>query len=239
VYPRHFQFDSTDFWEFYQSAEMSGIRFFLEGAKLAWSKRWLKRIAEWMVDLVIVFVGVYAAFVLNAYQSRREQNDRREQLLTWLDDYCGESAANLENERKLIDEALTDFNRRLNNGEMPELAYININSSYDSTFSLSFFQAGAGELLDVGTLRQLRAVDKDSKLAAEDIKHFQELTASVLVPQLNHERTFFYDPSSRKLLPQYAWYPMAFQDMVDYCNKIRPEIDELRKRIKVERQRSR
>jgi hypothetical protein len=218
---------------------MSGSRFFLQGAKLTWSKRWLKRIAEWMVDLVIVFVGVYAAFVLNAYESRREQSDRREQLLTWLDDYCLESAANLGNERTLIEEALTDFNRRLNNGEMPELAYININSSYDATFTLSFFQAGAGDLLDVGTLRQLRAVDKDSKLAAEDIKHFQELTTSVLVPQLNHERTFFYDPSSRKLLPQYAWYPMAFQDMVDYCNKIRPEIDELRKRIKVERQRSR
>ena len=122
---------------------------------------------------------------------------------------------------------------------MPELAYININSSYDSTFSLSFFQAGAGDLLEVSTLRQVRAVDKDSKLAAEDIKHFQELTTSVLVPQLNHERTFFYDPSSRKLLPQYAWYPTAFQDMVDYCNKIRPEIDELRKRINEERKRNR
>src|ERR1700741_2152048 len=218
---------------------MSGSRFFLQGAKLTWSKRWLKRIAEWMVDLVIVFVGVYAAFVLNAFEIRREQSDRREQLLGWLDDYCGELAANLQNEQTSIEEAVTDFNRRLNNGEMPELAYININSSYDATFTLSFFQAGAGDLLDVGTLRQLRAVDKDSKLAAEDIKHFQELTTSVLVPQLNHERTFFYDPSSRKLLPQYAWYPMAFQDMVDYCNKIRPEIDELRKRIKVERQRSR
>jgi hypothetical protein len=238
VYPRYFQFDSTDFWEFYRNSEMSGIRFFLEGAKQARSKRWLRKIAEWMVDLVIVFVGVYAAFVLNAYQSRREQQDRREQLLTWLDDYCGESAANLENERTLIEEATTDFNRRLNNGEMPELVYVNINSSYDSSFSLSFFQAGAGELLDVGTLRQLRAVDKDSKLAAEDIKHFQELTTSVLVPQLNHERTFFYNPLSRELLPQYAWYPTAFQDMVDYCNKIRPEIDELRKRINEERKRN-
>ena len=195
---------------------MSGIRFFLEGAKLARSKPWLKRIAEWMVDLVIVFVGVYAAFVLNAYESRREQS-----------------------EQTLIEEALTDFNRRLNNGEMPELVYININSSYDSTFSLSFFQAGAGELLEVATLRQVRAVDKDSKLAAEDIKHFQELSASVLVPQLNHDRTFFYDPSSRTLLPQYAWYPTAFQAMVDYCNKIRPEIDELRKQIDRERKRNR
>jgi hypothetical protein len=65
-------------------------------------------------------------------------------LLAWLDDYCSESAANLENEQTLIEEALTDFNRRLNKGEMPELVYININSSYDSTFSLSFFQAGAG-----------------------------------------------------------------------------------------------
>lgn len=238
VYPRYSSL-TPPFFGIYGSSEMSRIRFFLEGAKLAWSKHWVKKVAEWMVDLVIVFVGVYAAFVLNAYESGREQSDRREQLLTWLDDYCGESAANLENEQTLIEEALTDFNRRLNKGEMPELAYININSSYDSTFTLSFFQAGAGELLEVGTLRQLRAVDKDSKLAAEDIRHFQELTTSVLVPQLNHERTFFYDPSSRQLLPQYAWYPTAFQDMVDYCNKIRPEIDELRKRINEERKRSR
>ena len=218
---------------------MSGIRFFLEGVKLTWSKHWLRRIAEWIVDLAIVFIGVYSAFLLSGYESRREQSDRREQLLTWLDDYCGESAANLENEKTLIEEAITDFKRRLNNGEMPELAYVNISSSYDSSFSLSFFQAGAGDLLDVGTLRQLRAVDKDSRLAAEDIKHFQELTASVLVPQLNHERSFFYDPSTRKLLPQYDWYPTAFQNMVDYCDKIRPEIDELRKRIKEERTRNR
>jgi hypothetical protein len=218
---------------------MSGIRFFLEVVKRRWSKRWLKRIAEWTVDLVIVFVGVYAAFVLSGYESSLERRDRREQLLTWLDDYCSESAANLENEKTLIEEAISDFNHRLNNGDMPELAYININSSYDSSFSLNFFQAGAGDLLDVGTLRQLRAVDKDSKLAAEDIKHFQELTASVLVPQLNHDRTFFYDPSTRRLLPQFAWYPTAFQDMIDYCNRIRPEIDELRKRIKEERTRNR
>ena len=238
AYLTYYQFDSTGFWEFPRNAEMSRIRFFVKGLKVTWSKRWLTRIAEWMVDLLIVFVGVYAAFVLNGYATHREQRDRREQLLTWLDDYCGESAANLENEKTLIEEAITDFNRRLNNGEMPELAYVNINSSYDSSFSLSFFQAGAGELLDVGTLRQLRAVDKDSKLAAENIRHFQELAASVLVPQLNHERSFFYDPSTRKLLPQYAWYPMAFQDMVDYCNKIRPEIDELRKRINDERKRN-
>jgi len=218
---------------------MAGNRFFLAGSKLTRPSAWLKRSAEWMVDLVIVFVGVYAAFVLNAFETRREQSVRREQLLGWLDDYCGELAANLQNEQTSIELAVTDFNRRLNNGEMPELVYININSSYDANFSLSFFQAGAGELLDISTLRQLRAVDKDSRLETEDIRHFQELTASVLVPQLNHDRTFFYNPSTRKLLPQYDWYPLAFQNIVDYCNKIRPEIDELRKRISEERARNR
>jgi len=143
---------------------MSGTRFFLPGVKLTWSKHWLEKTLEWMVDLVIVFVGVYAAFVLNAYESRQEQRDRRDQLLTWLDDYCNESATNLQNEKTLIEEAIVDFNSRLDKGEMPELEYVNISSSYDPSFTLSFFQAGAGELLDVGTLRQLRAVDKDSKL---------------------------------------------------------------------------
>jgi hypothetical protein len=217
---------------------MTGIRFFPKGTKLIWSRRWLPRIAEWMVDLLIVFVGVYAAFVLNGYETRREQRDRREQLLTWLDDYCRESAVNLENEKTLMEEAITDFKRRLNSGEMPELVYVSISSSYDSSFTLSFFQAGAGDLLAVDTLRQLRAVDKDSKLAAENIRHFQELAASVLVPQLNHDRSFFYDLSTRKLLPQYAWYPMAFEDMVVYYNKIQPGIAELRKRISDERKRN-
>ena len=239
VKKHNFLFDTSDFREFCRHAHMSGPHFFLESAKQAWSRAWLKRAAEWVVDLVIVFVGVYAAFLLNNYESRREQIDRRDQLLLWLDDYCSEAAANLGNEKTLIQEAITDFNSRMNNGEMPELAYVSISSSYDSTFTISFFQAGAGELLDVGTLRQLRAVDKDSKLAAENIRHFQELTAWVLVPELNHDRTFFYDPSTRKLLPQYAWYPAAFQDMVDYCNKILPEIDELRKRISEERKRNR
>jgi hypothetical protein len=37
--------------------------------------------------------------------------------------YCAESAANLEKEQTLIEEALTDFNRRLHKGEMPELVF--------------------------------------------------------------------------------------------------------------------
>jgi hypothetical protein len=83
---------------------MAGNRFFLKCPR-----HWLKRSAEWMIDLVIVFVGVYAAFLLNGFESRREQSTRREQLLEWLDDYCSELAANLQNEQTSIEQAVTNF----------------------------------------------------------------------------------------------------------------------------------
>ena len=38
------------------------------------------------VELVTVFVGVYAAFLLNDHQAHREERQRREQILSWLEE---------------------------------------------------------------------------------------------------------------------------------------------------------
>ena len=42
------------------------------------------RIIDRLVELVIVFVGVYAAFVLNAHQGREQEQQRRQQILAYL-----------------------------------------------------------------------------------------------------------------------------------------------------------
>jgi hypothetical protein len=39
------------------------------------------RVGRWVAELVLVFVGVYAAFWLNSYQRHRQDAERRDQIL--------------------------------------------------------------------------------------------------------------------------------------------------------------
>jgi hypothetical protein len=45
----------------------------------------LSRFGRWVAELVLVFVGVYAAFWLNSYQQHRQDAERRDQILASLE----------------------------------------------------------------------------------------------------------------------------------------------------------
>ena len=42
------------------------------------------RLARWAAELVLVFIGVYAAFWLNSYQQHQQEANRRDQILASL-----------------------------------------------------------------------------------------------------------------------------------------------------------
>ena len=44
----------------------------------------LSRIGRWTAELVLVFIGVYAAFWLNNYQQHRQDAERRDRILASL-----------------------------------------------------------------------------------------------------------------------------------------------------------
>jgi hypothetical protein len=43
------------------------------------------RLARWTAELVLVFIGVYAAFWLNGYQQHQQEAKRRDQILASLE----------------------------------------------------------------------------------------------------------------------------------------------------------
>ncbi len=49
--------------------------------------RFPARLAHWLGELATVFIGVYAAFFLSNHASHRHDRQRREQLLTWLEEH--------------------------------------------------------------------------------------------------------------------------------------------------------
>ena len=48
------------------------------------------RLARWAAELVLVFIGVYAAFWLNSYQQHQQEAKRRDQILASLERWLRE-----------------------------------------------------------------------------------------------------------------------------------------------------
>src|SRR5215831_10270017 len=56
----------------------------------------MKNLTGRVTELIIVFLGVYAAFLLNGYQSHRQDQQRRHQILMYLEKPATSSSEKLK-----------------------------------------------------------------------------------------------------------------------------------------------
>ena len=89
------------------------------------SKRgWTRAMIDRLIELVIVFVGVYAAFLLNAHQNHEQERQRRQQILAYLEKQATASAEKLQQVTASYDHQMNAFLTQLAQGEMPEVTAI-------------------------------------------------------------------------------------------------------------------
>jgi hypothetical protein len=81
----------------------------------------LSRFGRWVAELVLVFVGVYAAFWLNSYQQHRQDAERRDQILASLEQQLREGIESGKINRAKQEQKAAEFRRALEAGEMPPL----------------------------------------------------------------------------------------------------------------------
>jgi hypothetical protein len=116
----------------------------------------LSRIGRWTAELVLVFVGVYAAFWLNNYQQHREDAERRDQILASLEQQLREGIESGKINRAKQEQEAGEFRRALEAGEMPPLQPFVFTTDYSPTDWATMLQSGGVQLLDVQTLMAVR-----------------------------------------------------------------------------------
>ena len=57
----------------------------LKNSETTEKRSFLARTVRWIAELVLVFVGVYAAFWLNNYQQRRQDAERHDRILASIE----------------------------------------------------------------------------------------------------------------------------------------------------------
>jgi len=199
----------------------------------------LSRIGRWTAELVLVFVGVYAAFWLNNYQQHREEAGRRDQILASLEQQLREGIESGKINRAKQEQEAAEFRRALDGGEMPPLMPFVFTTDYSPSDWATILQSGGVQLLDVQTLIAVRNDESVIRWGLSRMAWYQKLSDELIVPNLDQDISFFYDPATKKLRKRFEIYPEALDGRVKFANELERTHMELLKRIQAERQQSR
>ena len=198
----------------------------------------LSRIGRWTAELVLVFVGVYAAFWLSNYQQRGQDAERRDRILASIERTLREGIDSNEKSRAKQQQEAAEFRRALDAGEMPVLRPFVFTTDYSPGDFAALLQSGGIQLLDLETLTALRNDETIIRWGLSRMTRYTKLSDALIVPDLDQDLSFFYDPATKKLRKRFEFYPEALDATVRFANELERTHTELLKRIQAERQRN-
>src|SRR5215475_5294073 len=196
----------------------------------------LSRIGRWTAELILVFVGVYAAFWLNDFQQHRQDAERRDRILASIERTLREGIESNNNSRAKQQQEATEFRRALDAGEMPPLRPFVFTTDYSPGDFATLLQSGGTELLDLKTLTALRNDESVIRWGLSRLQRYQKLSAELIVPNLEQDISFFYDTTTKKLRKRFEIYPEALQATVKFARDLEQTHADLLKQIQAERQ---
>ena len=198
----------------------------------------LSRVGRWTAELLLVFVGVYAAFWLNNYQQRQQDQERHDRILASIEQTLREGIESNKVSRAKEQQQVAEFRRALDAGEMPPLHPFVFTTDYSPGDFATILQSGGIQLLELETLTALRNDESVIRWGLSGMARYQKLSDELIVPNLNQDISFFYDPTTKKLRKQFEIYPEALQATVKFANDLERTHTALLKQIQAERQRN-
>jgi hypothetical protein len=202
-------------------------------------RRWTSILFDRLTELVIVFIGVYAAFILSAHQSHEQERQRRGQILALLAKGAAATAASLKQTTVDYDRRMNEFLSQLAKGEMPEITAISWATSYNPDERNWLLQAGGLELLDIETIVRLKELDAVARTGFGTMAHYQQISDQLIVPHVGEGRTFFYDPATKQLRNDYAQYPEMLKEGSRVLHELGEKTDRLASQLYAEQNRHR
>src|SRR5215471_18198650 len=198
----------------------------------------LSRFGGWLAELLLVFVGVYAAFWLSNYQQRQQDQERHDRILASIEQTLREGIESNKVSRAKQQKQAAEFRRALDAGDMPALRPFVFTTDYSPGDFATILQSGGIQLLDLETLTALRNDETIIRWGLSRMARYTKLSDELIVPNLDQDISFFYDPATRKLQKRFEMYPEALDATVKFANELERTHTELLKRIQAERQRN-
>ena len=186
-------------------------------------------IVRWLVELLVVFMGVSSAFLLDKYRETKRNKKLTQQIEVSMLKDLSESAEALRQFLPPLKKDVDDFTEAYEQGKTPELYPAFIGTGFGSGFWEVILQAGGLQLLDVEFIYKVESLLSLARGLTERVQRYQQLSNQVLIPNADKEISEFYDLSTKKLKRKYQWYYEETTAFADLFEKILPSIEDLLK----------
>jgi hypothetical protein len=201
------------------------------------TQNWKILVADHLLELVMVFIGVYTAFYLNGLQLRQEQRQRQRQLIIYLEKEAATRAKADHEAARMLEHKRAQLVAKIDEGAMPELELLSWNRLYDISDFNSLLQTGSLDLLNLQTVARMRDVDAISRTGYAMMANYQGLTNELIVLHAGESRDYFYDPETKQLRRQFAVYLEALQAGTQFVKQLSEADDRLLVELTNERER--
>ncbi|HEX7051089.1 MAG TPA: hypothetical protein VF188_12850 [Longimicrobiales bacterium] len=169
--------------------------------------RWREFAVRLAFELLVVFIGVYAASALAEYEQERARAERRHQVRLALIREIEGLTANTRTAAENLGRLLADYDSLTVAGIRPpldQLVWLEPVRIQPHVWEATL-QGGALELLDVSTIYRLSEFYNEFNLGLAQIEQLRESTQRLLLPNSGRGPDAFYDASG-ELRPAYAWH---------------------------------
>lgn len=175
-------------------------------------KNWKPTLQRFLFELIVIFIGVYLAFVFSDLQQKQQATRKKTQILTGLRQelqlFIDGATAHLAETDALI----KDFENRLQYGQMPapfRYSYTGADRPPNS-FWQAAIASGAVDLLDIQLLTDMALYYNFLESALRKYNALYEFGQDHILPYAQDNTVVYYIDSTH-LKPIYAEYIMDFK----------------------------
>ena len=194
-----------------------------------------RKAGRWAAELILVFVGAYAAFWLNGYQERQRDAERRDAILASLEQDVRNALDDARTAAEQLAPAAAALRQKVDAGEMPTLGRFVFINDYSPTDVATILQSGGAQLLSAETLAALRTVESTLRSGLARMTRYEKLSDQLIVPHVEEGPEFFYDPATKQLRKRFDWYPKSLEDAAEFFREVVKAEQELLTQIQTER----
>lgn len=205
--------------------------------KKVFKKFFKSRAARLLAELLVVFMGVYAAFYMDAMREEEKNARRLDQTYDLLIEEVLSIGFGMNLQRERFDKAYYEpFMEGTQAGEQPlPKMYYSWYAELEGAEWQSVLEAGGWDALDNGLIETVRYYRQNMAAVVKFADILTEHCIDHLAPNLDKGITEFYDESG-KLREKYTWYPFyldrlrqAMVDLVSHAKSLEELLEEMKK----------
>ncbi len=190
-------------------------------------KKYSQTLLRYLIELLIVFAGVYGAFLLSEYKENRRDAIRRGQIYQALVREIEYLASNSHRVGIELSNYKTIYEGLIAKRKMPLLVSFKNPITFTPHLWNATIQSDALNLLEVATIEKLSTFYNETQDLIKLIEEFRGRTASFLMIDKEKARSEFYDLKTGQLRSRYSWYLEGMGQMSEACSTLAAKGDSL------------